>query len=162
MTSDADRIIGLYERHAFDWDRDRGRDLFEKPWLDRFLALVPAGGPILDIGCGSAQPIAGYLIGKGCHVTGVDASPRLIGLCRSRFPQQTWLAADMRHLSLSRCYAGLLAWDSFFHLCPTTSAGYFRSSAGMPGPAPRSCSPAGRPKAWPSAATAVNRSTMLA
>jgi hypothetical protein len=33
-------------------------------------------------------------------------------------PQQTWLAADMRHLSLSRCYAGLLAWDSFFHLCP--------------------------------------------
>jgi SAM-dependent methyltransferase len=118
MTSDADQIIGLYERHAFDWDRDRGRDLFEKPWLDRFLALVPAGGSILDIGCGSAQPIAGYLIGKGYDVTGVDTSPGLIGLCRSRFPQQNWLVADMRQLSLSWCYTGLLAWDSFFHLCP--------------------------------------------
>jgi SAM-dependent methyltransferase len=118
MTSDAERIIGLYERHAFDWDQDRGCDLFEKPWLDRFLDLLPAGGSILDIGCGSAQPIAGYLIGRGCGITGIDASPRLISLCRSRFPQQTWLVADMRQLSLPRRYAGLLAWDSFFHLCP--------------------------------------------
>jgi SAM-dependent methyltransferase len=77
----------------------------------------PAGS-ILDIGCGSAQPIAGYLIGKGYDVTGVDTSPGLIGLCRSRFPQQNWLVADMRQLSLSWCYTGLLAWDSFFHLCP--------------------------------------------
>ena len=24
----------------------------------------------------------------------------------------------MRTLSLNRCFSGILAWDSFFHLCP--------------------------------------------
>ncbi len=64
-----DRIIGLYERHARAFDRDRGKSLFEKPWLDRFLDLVPEGGSVLDIGCGSGEPIARHLIepGRGRH-----------------------------------------------------------------------------------------------
>ena len=53
MNSEADNIIGLYQRHAQDWDKDRGRSLFERPWLKQFLKLVPPGGSILDIGCGS-------------------------------------------------------------------------------------------------------------
>jgi SAM-dependent methyltransferase len=118
VDSPAERIIGLYQRHADHWDRERGRDLFEKPWLDRFLALLQPGASILDLGCGSAEPIARYFIEKGCHVTGVDSSPALIDLCKSRFPDQNWIVNDMRTLSLSRCLDGILAWDSFFHLCP--------------------------------------------
>jgi SAM-dependent methyltransferase len=118
VDSPAERIIGLYQRHADRWDRERGRDLFEKPWLDRFLALLQPGASILDLGCGSAEPIARYFIEKGCHVTGVDSSPALIDLCKSRFPDQNWIVNDMRTLSLSRCLDGILAWDSFFHLCP--------------------------------------------
>lgn len=45
---ESERIVPLYEQNAAAWDRMRGRDLHEKPWLDRFLALVPAGGTILD------------------------------------------------------------------------------------------------------------------
>jgi SAM-dependent methyltransferase len=90
----------------------------EKPWLDRFLALLQPGASILDLGCGSAEPIARYFIEKGCHVTGVDSSPALIDLCKSRFPDQNWIVNDMRTLSLSRSLDGILAWDSFFHLCP--------------------------------------------
>jgi hypothetical protein len=63
--SEADRIVDLYARRAADWDADRGRDLFEKPWLDRFLALIPEGGTILDLGCGMGEPIAAHLIGQG-------------------------------------------------------------------------------------------------
>jgi len=118
VNSDAKRIIGLYQRHAHEFDRERGRNLFEKPWLDRFLALLQPGASILDIGCGSAEPIARYFIEKGCHVTGVDSSPALIDLCKSRFPDQQWIVHDMRTLSLSRRFDGILAWDSFFHLCP--------------------------------------------
>ena len=118
MASEAERIIGLYERHAEEWDRDRGRSLFEKAWLDRFLALLPQKASILDIGCGSAEPVARYLIEKGCDVTGIDSSSTLIGMCKDRFPDQDWIVADMRTLSLDRRFDGILAWDSFFHLCP--------------------------------------------
>lgn len=118
MTSAAERIIDLYERHARRWDEDRGRSLPERVWLDRFLALLPAGGAVLDLGCGPGDPIARY-VGEQAHdVTGVDTSPTLIGLCRARFPTQEWLVADMRGLNLGRRFAGVLAWDSFFHLNP--------------------------------------------
>jgi predicted TPR repeat methyltransferase len=111
-----DSIVDLYERHAREYDRDRGKSLQERAWLDRFLTLVPPGGTVLDIGCGSGEPIARYLIGLGFEVTGVDASPSMIELCRERFPGSEWLLADMRTLELKRRFDGVLAWDSFFHL----------------------------------------------
>jgi SAM-dependent methyltransferase len=116
MTSESDRIIDLYQRKAANWDADRGRSLFEKPWLDRFLALVPDKGRLLDIGCGSGEPIARYLIEAGYDVTGVDSSPPLIALCKERFPGSQWAVADMRRLDLGRQFDGIVAWDSFFHL----------------------------------------------
>jgi SAM-dependent methyltransferase len=118
MPSEADRIINSYEKYANDWDKDRGRLLFEKSWLDRFLALMPPQASILDLGCGSAEPIAHYLIDKGYSVTGVDSSPSLIKISKGRFPKQGWIVADMRTLSLAQSFDGILAWDSFFHLCP--------------------------------------------
>ena len=116
MTSDADRIIGLYQRHGRAWAKVRGNRLSEGAWLDRFLALTPPAAGILDIGCGSGEPIARYLIERGHAVTGVDAAPDLIALCQERFPDHDWRIADMRTLALDRTFEGLIAWDSFFHL----------------------------------------------
>lgn len=109
-------IIGLYERHARDFDRDRSRSLQEKAWLERFLGHVPPSGTVLDVGCGMAEPIARYLIETGFRVVGIDSSRSLIEMCRSRFPDSEWLVADMRELALGRRFDGVLAWDSFFHL----------------------------------------------
>ncbi|MEH2626728.1 SAM-dependent methyltransferase [Bradyrhizobium sp. AZCC 1719] len=118
MTVESSRIIDLYQRKASDWIESRARTgLSEKPWLDRFRALLPPAGPILDLGCGSAEPIAAYLIGLGHSVTGVDSSPAMIDACRKCFPKQEWIVADMRKLALQRRFSGILAWDSFFHLC---------------------------------------------
>lgn len=114
MSSEA--IIGLYERHARAFDADRGRGLFEKGWLDRFLGAVPPGGTILDVGCGMGEPIARYLLEKGFAVVGIDSSTTMIGLCRERFPKAQWIVADMRGLDLGRRFDGVIAWDSFFHL----------------------------------------------
>lgn len=116
MDSPAERIIGLYERHAQRWDELRGRSLHERGWLERFAALVPRGGRILDLGCGSGEPIARYLIEQGFRVTGVDSSPALIALCRARFPDHAWTVGDMRTLALGETFDGIIAWDSFFHL----------------------------------------------
>jgi SAM-dependent methyltransferase len=109
-------IIGLYQRHAAAFDAQRGRGLMERAWLDRFTALIPPGGAVLDLGCGMGEPIAAHLIAAGFRVTGVDSAPSLLALCRARFPLQDWVLADMRGLDLGRRFDGLLAWDSFFHL----------------------------------------------
>lgn len=109
-------VIDFYERHAQDFDRDRGRSLQEKVWLDRFLSHVPPKGAVLDIGCGMAEPIARYVIEGGFHVVGIDSSLSMIDMCRDRLPDAEWLVADMRELALGRRFAGILAWDSFFHL----------------------------------------------
>jgi SAM-dependent methyltransferase len=116
MSSDAEQIVALYERHARIWDEERGRTLFERRWLDSFERLLPSGGAILDLGCGSGEPIARHFIERGFAVTGVDTAPSLIALCQARFPAQDWHVADMRTLSLGRRFQGLVAWDSFFHL----------------------------------------------
>ena len=119
MTIEADRIIGIYKRHARAFDRRRARVLFEKAWLDRFLAAMPPTRVVLDLGCGSGEPLARYLIDKGCAITGVDTSVELLSLCRTRFEDHAWIEADMRRLSLGVRFDGLLAWDSFFLLTPS-------------------------------------------
>jgi trans-aconitate methyltransferase len=116
MHPSAKQIVDLYERHAAAFDRARGRERLEKAWLDRFRALIAPGASVLDIGCGSGEPIAGYLIQCGHCLTGVDSAPSLVALAASRFPGHTWAVGDMRRLDLGRRFAGLVAWDSFFHL----------------------------------------------
>jgi len=117
MPAHDEQIVALYERHAHRYDLDRNRSLaVERQWLERFTALLPAGAPILDIGCGHGEPIARHLIEAGFAVTGVDSAPTLIGLCRRRFPESDWQRGDMRGLALGRTFRGLIAWDSFFHL----------------------------------------------
>jgi cyclopropane fatty-acyl-phospholipid synthase-like methyltransferase len=126
MTSHSDRVVSLYERHAHDFDADRTSDLsIERQWLDRFVRLLPPGATVLDLGCGSGVPVARHLIERGLHVTGVDSSPTLISLCRSRFRDRDWLVADMRTLDLGKTFDGLVAWDSFFHLSPADQRSMF-------------------------------------
>jgi SAM-dependent methyltransferase len=114
----SDDIIGLYERHAREsvGDRSQQTAFFEKDWLDRFTALVPAGGTVLDLGCGPGKPMAAYLLGQGLDVCGVDSSPTMIVLAVANFPDRRWIVADMRRLALGKRFAGVMAWDSFFHL----------------------------------------------
>ena len=109
-------IIDLYERHALAYDHDRGRTLQEKAWLDRFLEHVPSSGTVLDVGCGMGEPIARYILESGFRLVGIDSSPTLIRLCRSRFTEAEWIVADMRELAIRRRFDGIIMWDSFFHL----------------------------------------------
>ena len=125
MSTDADNVIGLYQRHGLAWAEARGNRLIEAAWLDRFRALLPSQASILDLGCGSGEPIGRYFIEHGCHLTGIDSSPPLIELCQKSFPSEDWRIADMRALCIERTYNGILAWDSFFHLCPQDQRALF-------------------------------------
>jgi SAM-dependent methyltransferase len=112
----ASRVIDLYQRHADAFDRDRSRTQYGQALFDRFAAMLPAQGRVLDLGCGHGEPVAAHLIGLGHRVTGVDSTPDFIALCRERFPEQEWIVGDMRETQLGQRFDGVLAWDSFFHL----------------------------------------------
>jgi SAM-dependent methyltransferase len=79
----------------------------------------------VDIGCGSGEPIARYLIERGHVVTGIETSSELIEICQDRFPDGDWRVADTRILALGKRFDGILAWDSFFHLSPDDQRGMF-------------------------------------
>jgi trans-aconitate methyltransferase len=63
--------------------------------------------------------VARRMHGRSLHVTGVDSSPTMISLCRSRLPDYEWMVADMRRPVAERPLRRHLAWDSFFHLDPS-------------------------------------------
>lgn len=113
---DPTRIV--YERHAAGFDRSRNKSLVEKPWLDSLCAMIPDQGRILDLGCGTGEPIAAYLIAKGYAVTGIDYVQPMLDIAAARFPGSEWMCADMRELALDRQFDAVIAWHSFFHLSP--------------------------------------------
>lgn len=120
-----DDILPAYEREAAYWARARNRALWEEPAL---LATVGGRAPglsVLDLGCGSGQPIAQWYVARGDRVTGVDGAATMIAECRARVPQAKAIHADMRGLSLGRGFDVILAFNSFFHLCPDDQRAMF-------------------------------------
>lgn len=117
--------LDVYQRYGAAWAKLRNNRLVERAWIDRFCGLIPDGGSIIDIGCGSGLPIAGELIKRGFVVTGVDGAPTMIWLFKHNLPGVAVHSADMRELALGRRFQGLLAWDSFFHLSPDDQRGMF-------------------------------------
>lgn len=129
-----ERVIGLYQENALAWDRQRGRELIERGWLERFAALLPRDGKVLDFGCGSGEPIARWLIERGFRVTGVDSSETMISLCRERLAEQQWFVGDMRAFDLGRRFDGLLGWHSLFHLASDDQRAMFSRFAAWAAP----------------------------
>src|SRR5262245_18976525 len=128
----SDAIVGHYEKHATAWDRDRQNAVSsdgiwnDKVWHDRFIAKLPRDASVQDLGCGPGRPVAQHLAEQGLRVTGVDASPAMVSMCRERLPDHEWIAADMRELELGRRFDGILAGDSFFHLDPDNHRRMFK------------------------------------
>jgi len=115
----SEQVVALYRRHAHTWASKRAANhgpMMEQGWLDKFLDLLPSTPAVLDVGCGSGEPIGQYLISRKCDVTGVDSAPEMIEMCKEQFPTCNWQVSDMRSLNLGRTFDSIVAWDSFFHL----------------------------------------------
>lgn len=106
----------LYDEFAERFDSDRGRDLGEIKYLSEVASRLAPGASVLDLGCGGGEPIARFFLDRGFALSGVDAEPAMIALCRARFRGATWIVEDMRRIALGRRFHAIIAWDSFFHL----------------------------------------------
>lgn len=111
-----DDILATYAVEATLWARQRGQSLWEAPALEACVAGRGAPLQVLDLGCGSGQPIAQWFVARGDRVTGVDGCAPMLEECAARVPEVTRVLADMRGLSLGRRFDIILAFNSFFHL----------------------------------------------
>ncbi|WP_170515232.1 class I SAM-dependent DNA methyltransferase [Ruegeria atlantica] len=116
MTVDPNDTHAVYERQAKAYDEQRSRALFEARWLARFTASLKPGDHVLDLGCGTGEPIARWFKAEGFTVTGVDFSEAMLEIAHSRWPDGDWRQADMRDFELDQRFDGIVAWNSFFHL----------------------------------------------
>ena len=110
------KVYECYEAMVDWFDNARTKTLMEARYLDLMVNSIPPGGSLLDLGCGTGEPIARFFIEKGFKVTGVDGSRKMIELCMKRFPNEEWIVADMRELNVNRQFDAVIAWHSFFHL----------------------------------------------
>src|SRR5256885_1275856 len=76
----------MYDRESAAWERRRddpvGRELVERT-ADELANVLPPPGPVADLGCGpGAHALA--LARRGYDVIGVDGSPRMVEVARTR------------------------------------------------------------------------------
>jgi len=84
-----------YDALGSDYSHDYLAEPFFREAFESWLGLLPAGGRVLEVGCGHGRPIAAALAGAGQRVTGIDPSARMIAEARLAVPGQ-----DFRQLAL--------------------------------------------------------------
>jgi SAM-dependent methyltransferase len=86
----------------------------ERSNQDRFLAELPAGGTILDLGCGSGRDTP-YFREKGFLVTPTDGSARMCALASDYLGTRVRVQ-EFNELADETCYDGIFASASIMHL----------------------------------------------
>ena len=122
-------VAAAYDRIAAWFDRTRTRALIERPYLEALTGALTPGASILDLGCGTGDPILRYLVERGYEVVGVDASAAMIAIARARFPNTAFMVGDMRDLQLGRRFDAIVAWHSLFHLSANDQRALFATLA---------------------------------
>ena len=86
-----------------DWyEKHRCKNLFEKRYLDKIIEQLPPKRTVLDLGCGTGQPIAEYFIQNGFDVIGVDGSQAQINKALQLVPKMHAIFDDMRQIRLDK------------------------------------------------------------
>lgn len=84
-----------YDALGTDYSHDYLAEPFFREAFEDWLGMLPAGGRVLEIGCGHGIPIAATLAAAGQRVTGIDPSAQMIA--------EAWQAVpghDFRQLAL--------------------------------------------------------------
>lgn len=88
---------------------------------------LPERASVLDLGCGSGVPISEALLGEGCEVFGVDASPALVAAFRRGFPQARVACEPVEESRFfDRTYDGVVAVGLLFLLAPAVQRAVIR------------------------------------
>ena len=127
-------------RHAYDTVAEeyaarlpdtRAEAPLDLAMLDAFAAAVaPDEDPrVLDAGCGTGR-MSRYLADRGCRVSGVDLSPRMVAMARRDHPDLTFTVGSLTDLPYADDrFAGVMLWYSIIHTPPAGQARIFAEAA---------------------------------
>lgn len=115
-----DRVRNSYdavaERYAAELADELERKPLERALLRCFAELTAhVDGPVADLGCGPGH-VTHHLADLGCDVRGIDLSPRMIEIARTRFPGLRFEVGSMLDLPADGEWAGAVALYSIIHL----------------------------------------------
>lgn len=108
--------LATYDSIANWYSENRSKSLMEQPYLDLVIKEIGDHGTVLDLGCGTGEPIIAYLLQQGMGVTGVDGSQRMLDIATLKFPDTEFVCQDMRYLLLNKKFDAIIMWHSLFHL----------------------------------------------
>lgn len=109
-----------YDAVASEYDARLHDELDHKPW-DRALlaALLEQAGPraaVADLGCGPGH-VTAWLAAHGARAVGIDLSPAMVGLAKSRHPGAEFRVGDLLALPAADGeFAAAVALYSIIHL----------------------------------------------
>jgi SAM-dependent methyltransferase len=85
-------------------------------YVDKVLEGLPPGAKVLDLGCGTGDPVARHITRRGYQVIGVDQSKGMLEIAKRVVPEAEFIHCDMVEIQFSDKFAAAVAWDSIFHV----------------------------------------------
>jgi SAM-dependent methyltransferase len=79
---------------------NRGPETYFRTFLDRIIGRVPAGGRVLDLGCGAGTIT--WELTQRARVVGLDRSTAQLAIARSSAPQAILIRADIGEVAFAR------------------------------------------------------------
>ncbi|MEC3979272.1 class I SAM-dependent methyltransferase [Amycolatopsis sp. H20-H5] len=98
MTDPKDIVRYGYDALSYRYREDDAEEGDYAPWIVQLRERVPAGGAVLDVGCGCGIPMARSLA-PDYAVTGVDISEVQVERARRLVPGATFLRDDVTRIS---------------------------------------------------------------
>jgi 2-polyprenyl-3-methyl-5-hydroxy-6-metoxy-1,4-benzoquinol methylase len=116
LTEDDVEVVRTgYDRAAESYSAGRNRFQNER-YLDRLLRELPPPATILDVGCGSGNPIDRFLADHGYSILGIDISSRQIELARRLIPEGHFEVRNMLDLTPGEYEVdGIVSFYAIFH-----------------------------------------------
>jgi len=106
-------IIQFFDRCASWWDSDMIRN---EAVITHILnnGGIKAGVHVLDVACGTGVLFPDYL-SRGATVTGIDISPEMVNVARSKFPEISVLCGDVEEADFDSLFDCIMIYNAFPH-----------------------------------------------
>lgn len=97
-------------------------DYFRRPHtreaFEEWLAQIPGGASVLDVGCGHGQPVIDRLLEAGLEVCGIDLSQAMLARARLAYPQARFIHGTLQDLPAAEEFSAACSFSALLYLDP--------------------------------------------